>query len=229
MEATREPTFGSAVRVAREKGFFIGSHVPQAPTGMVLLTAMSDGTQDHSQDAVVGQVLRDRGLATLSIRLLSIAEEAEERRRRYLRFQSELLAERLEAMVDWLRAIPAMAHVKLGLMASTTDAAAAALTAVRRPNAVGALVLCGALLDDVEASLPLVKAPTLLVIGERDLPVLAMNEEVLDLLGGENEMATIARASQGFSEPHAVHEVARIASDWFLLHLARPAMSAHVS
>ncbi len=113
MEATRDPTFGGALRAGRERGFLIGSHVPQVPIGMVLLTAMSDGRQDHSQDSLVGQVLRDRGLATLSIRLLSTAEEAQERRRRYLRFHSELFAERLEAMVDWVNAIPTMEHVKV--------------------------------------------------------------------------------------------------------------------
>jgi len=226
MEATRDPTFGGALRAGRERGFLIGSHVPQVPIGMVLLTAMSDGRQDHSQDSLVGQVLRDRGLATLSIRLLSTAEEAQERRRRYLRFHSELFAERLEAMVDWVNAIPTMEHVRVGLMACAADAAAAALVAARRPDCVAALVLCDALLDEVEASLPLVKAPTLLVVGKRDLPILAMSEKALRLLGGLKDLAMVTQASNGFPESGSLREASRIAGDWFLVHLVQPALAS---
>lgn len=224
METTQKPTVGGVEQVARDRGLFVSSHVPHVPTGTVLLTPAVDSWRQYAEDAAMGRVLRDRGLATLSIRLLSPEEEADENRRRYLRFEAELLAERLEAMVNWLRAVPGMTELKLGLMASTTDAAAAALTAARRPDAIAALVLCAAVLDEVEPSLPLVKAPTLLVAGERDLPILAMSEEALDLFGGESDMAVIEQASHGFPESGAMEEVSRIAGDWFLLHLVQPAL-----
>lgn len=70
--------------------------------------------------------------------------------------------------------------------------------------------------------MPLVKAPTLLIVGGNDVPRIGMNEEALGRLHAEKRLEVIPGATHLFEEPGALEEVARLAADWFARHLRPP-------
>ena len=117
----------------------------------------------------------------------------------HLRFDIGLLAQRLVGATDWL------------------GAAAALVAAAERE--VGAVVSRGGRPDLAGDALPLVKAPTLLIVGGNDVPVIRMNEEALGRLRVEKRLEIIPGATHLFEERGALEEVARLAADWFTRHL----------
>jgi dienelactone hydrolase len=167
----------------------------------------------------VAEVLRKGGLATLLMDLLTAAEEREDTRTARLRFDINLLAQRLACAIDWLVGNPATSHLRIGLFGASTGAAAALMAAAERPDTVGAVVSRGGRPDLALPVLDRVKAPTLLIVGGLDHPVIGMNREALNHLQAEKRMEIVAGASHLFEEPGTLEEVARLARDWFRTHL----------
>ena len=137
-----------------------------------------------------------------------------------LRFDIGLLAERLIGATDWLSLQHPMRRLPIGYFGGSTGAAAALVAAASRPEAVRAVVSRGGRPDLAAAALPRVQAPTLLIVGARDLPVIRMNEESLPLLACEKTMTLVPGATHLFEEPGALPAVAHLAGDWFLRWLS---------
>jgi pimeloyl-ACP methyl ester carboxylesterase len=64
-----------------------------------------------------------------------------------------------------------------------------------------------------------VRAPTLLLVGSADVPILPLNEEAADVMGRGSELIVIPGATHLFEEPGALEEVARLSAGWFVRHL----------
>jgi pimeloyl-ACP methyl ester carboxylesterase len=60
-----------------------------------------------------------------------------------------------------------------------------------------------------------VKAPTLLIVGGADEPVLGLNREALVKLEVTKELVVVPGATHLFEEPGTLEEVARHATTWF--------------
>jgi dienelactone hydrolase len=193
--------------------------IPAGACGIVLFAHGSGSSRFSLRNRAVAQTLREAGLATLLIDLLTSDEEAIDMRTRHLRFDIGLLAERLSGATDWLVHAPDTQHLRIGYFGSSTGAAAALVAAARRPSVVGAVVSRGGRPDLAGAALTRVHAPTLLIVGGNDEPVIPLNEAALAQLGGEKQLVIVPGATHLFEEPGALEEVARLASRWFERYL----------
>ena len=194
--------------------------VPGAARGVVLFAHGSGSSRHSPRNRYVAGVLRQSGLGTLLIDLLTLQEEAVDVRTRELRFDITLLAERLADATDWLGERPETRALRVGYFGASTGGGAALVAAAERPDAVGAVVSRGGRPDLAGEALPLVRAPTLLIVGGNDVPVIAMNENAVARMRAEVRLEIIPGATHLFEEPGALEEVARLASDWFVRHLA---------
>jgi putative phosphoribosyl transferase len=195
--------------------------VPGHARGVVLFAHGSGSSRHSSRNRFVARVLQEAGLATLLIDLLTAAEEAVDVRTRQLRFDIRMLADRLVGAVEWLGLQPDTRDLRIGLFGASTGGGAALVAAAERPEAVAAVVSRGGRPDLAGAALPAVRAPTLLIVGADDLPVIGMNREAeARLVGAEVKQEIVPGAGHLFEEPGALEQVARLARDWFLQHLA---------
>ncbi len=193
--------------------------VPEGARAVVLFAHGSGSSRHSPRNRHVAAVLRRSGLGTLLIDLLSAEEEAVDLRTGHLRFDIRLLATRLVAIIDWLRNSPGTRAARLGLFGASTGAGAALLAAAERPDAVGAVVSRGGRPDLAEDALGRVRAPTLLIVGELDAPVVQLNQQALTRLTMEKALEIVPGATHLFEEAGALDEVARLAAAWFARHL----------
>jgi len=186
----------------------------------VILFAHGSGSSRHSpRNRFVARVLTDAGLATLLTDLLTADEEEVDEVTRHLRFDITLLAQRLVAITDWLALQPEAQEMQIGYFGASTGAAAALVAAAERPAVVGAIVSRGGRPDLAGPALPRVRAPTLLIVGGHDFPVLELNRQALRELRVEAELSIVPGATHLFEEPGALEEVARLSAQWFTRHL----------
>lgn len=193
--------------------------VPSHATGIVLFAHGSGSSRFSSRNRFVARVLRDTGLGTLLLDLLSRAEERVDEVTREHRFDIQLLADRLVTTIDWLEAEAPTQHLDVGLLGASTGGGAALVAAAARPQRVAAVVSRGGRPDLAGAALPLVQAPTLLLVGARDEPVIELNEGARARMRATVELQIIPRATHLFEEPGTLEQVADRARDWFVRHL----------
>ena len=72
-----------------------------------------------------------------------------------------------------------------------------------------------------DATLARVRAPTLLIVGGADGPVIELNESALDPMVCVKELRIVEGASHLFEEPGALEKVAAMAREWFVRWCAR--------
>lgn len=197
--------------------------VPREAGGVVLFAHGSGSGRHSPRNRYVAGVLREAGLATLMIDLLTPEEEEADLRTGHLRFDIRLLAERLAGATDWLMQNPDTQNLRIGYFGASTGAGAALVAAAQRPREVGAIVSRGGRPDLAGDALRLVQAPTLLIVGGNDVPVIGMNEEAFAQMRAEKRLEIVPGATHLFEERGALEEVARLAADWFAHHLNRSA------
>jgi dienelactone hydrolase len=202
--------------------------VPAEAQGLVLFAHGSGSSRHSPRNRYVAQVLREVGLATLLIDLLTAEEEAVDIHTAHLRFNIDLLAERLVAATDWVAHEPKADRLAIGYFGASTGAAAALVAAAQRPEIVQAVVSRGGRPDLAGNALPEVRAPTLLIVGGDDLPVIALNRQAMAKLGADKQQLVIVPgATHLFEEPGTLEQVARLAAEWFTKYLSRsPAAAA---
>jgi putative phosphoribosyl transferase len=194
--------------------------VPGGAEGVVLFAHGSGSSRLSPRNAAVAAALRSAGVGTLLFDLLTEREAAD----RAKVFDVALLAERLLAATDWIRHDERTRSLAIGYFGASTGAAAA-LTAAANDPAIRAVVSRGGRPDMADAALPLVKAPTLLIVGGEDAVVIGLNEEAYDRLQCEKQLCIVPGATHLFEEPGTLEEVIRLATDWFARHLAEPRRS----
>jgi dienelactone hydrolase len=195
--------------------------IPAEAKGIVLFAHGSGSSRHSRRNRFVAQALRENGLATLLIDLLTEAEEAVDVQTRHLRFSIDLLAERLVGATDWLALQPTTYKLKVGYFGASTGAGAALVAAAKRSDSVGAVVSRGGRPDLAGSVLPQVQAPTLLIVGGNDLPVIGLNREALEQLRTTKKLEIVPGATHLFEEPGTLEEVARLASNWFQHYLTQ--------
>jgi putative phosphoribosyl transferase len=194
--------------------------VPEAARGVVVFAHGSGSSRFSPRNRYVASVLNEAGIGTLLIDLLSAEEEELDLRTRALRFDVELLAQRLVAGLNWMAADARTGGLAAGIFGASTGAAAALLVAARRPRGVAAVVSRGGRPDLAGPSLAEVRAPTLLIVGSLDHVVLDLNREVMArMTQAEVELETVTGATHLFEEPGTLERVAELARDWFGRHL----------
>jgi len=211
------PVQVSAGRVTLEGNLCI----PEAARGVIVFAHGSGSSRHSPRNRYVAQVLRNAGLATLLFDLLTAGEEVEDIETGKLRFDIGLLAQRLTAATEWLKRNTETRHLDLGYFGASTGAAAALIAAAERPDIIGAVVSRGGRPDLAGKMLLHVKAPTLLIVGGYDFPVIEINQEALAKINAEKKLVIVPRATHLFEEPGALEEVARLATDWFVSHLGQ--------
>jgi putative phosphoribosyl transferase len=193
--------------------------LPDDARGLVVFAHGSGSSRFSPRNQQVAEELNEYALGTLLIDLLTAEEEQVDLRTAELRFDISLLAERVVGAVDWAeeRGLP------IGAFGASTGAAAALVAAAERPQLVQAIVSRGGRPDLAGDALPRVEAPTLLIVGGNDQAVLDLNRQAMDQMRAETRLEIVPGASHLFEEPGALDEVVRLARDWFLETLSRPA------
>ena len=193
--------------------------IPESARGVVLFAHGSGSGRHSPRNRYVAEELQQAGLGTLLIDLLTSEEEEIDLRTRHLRFDIGMLAERLVGGTDWLAQNPDTQSLRVGYFGASTGAGAALVAAAERPNVVGAVVSRGGRPDLAREDLPRVVAPTLLIVGGEDHPVIGMNREAMAQLCVEKELKIVPGATHLFEEPGALEDVARLAAGWFSRYL----------
>ncbi|NIP71845.1 MAG: dienelactone hydrolase family protein [Gammaproteobacteria bacterium] len=194
--------------------------VPEQPAGAVLFAHGSGSSRFSTRNRFVADVLNRAGLMTLLFDLLTAEEHEIDQRTRHLRFDIPLLSRRLIGAVDWAAVQPGLGELGIGLFGASTGAAAALIAAAERPGQVAAVVSRGGRPDLAGETLARVKAPVLMVVGGEDFTVIELNREAARALQCEHRTDIVPGATHLFEEPGALEQVAKLARDWFLEHLA---------
>lgn len=191
--------------------------VPEDAKGLIIFAHGSGSGRLSPRNNYVAAGLRKAGLATLLIDLLSAEEELD----RANVFDIPLLADRLISATDWAAQDPRIMHLTVGYFGASTGAGAALLAAARADGRVGAIVSRGGRPDLAGPdALAQVIAPTLLIAGGRDLPVIDLNREAMRHMNCEVSLVIVPGATHLFEEPGTLAQVMDHASGWFLGHLA---------
>ena len=189
--------------------------VPAHAKGIVLFAHGSGSSRLSPRNVAVAQVLQGAGVGTLLFDLLS-QTEADNRRNV---FDIEMLAQRLVLATRWLQAHPAGAGRPLGYFGASTGAAAALVAAAMIPDEISAVVSRGGRPDLAGDWLTGVTAPTLLIVGGRDYPVIDCNRTAEDQLACPHLLEIVPGATHLFEEPGTLAQAARLAQSWFVQHL----------
>jgi len=213
-DVEERPVRVSADRVGLEGNLAL----PGSALGVVLFAHGSGSGRHSPRNRYVARALREAGLATLLVDLLTEEEEVD-LRTRHLRFDIGLLAERLVGATKWLAQNSDTRNLRIGYFGASTGAAAALVAAAEHPEPVGAIVSRGGRPDLAGPALPRVAAPTLLIVGGNDFPVIDMNRDALEQMRTEKRLEIVPGATHLFEEPGALEQVARLAAGWFVGHL----------
>jgi dienelactone hydrolase len=193
--------------------------LPKGADGIVLFAHGSGSSRHSPRNRYVAWLLNEAGLATLLVDLLTSEEEAIDLTTAHLRFDIGLLAGRLIGVTDWLTEHPDTRHLRIGYFGASTGAAAALMAAAERADVVGAVVSRGGRPDLAGPALTRVKAPTLLIVGGNDFPVIDLNRAALAQLHCEKQLVIVPGATHLFEEPGALDQVAQLAREWFKRYL----------
>jgi putative phosphoribosyl transferase len=193
--------------------------VPSNARGVVTFAHGSGSSRLSSRNRFVAGVLQQAGLATLLLDLLTPEEEQVDLQTRHLRFDIELLANRLVEATTWLAGDSELGKLPMGYFGASTGAAAALIAAARLSPRIRAVVSRGGRPDLARTALAKVVAPTLLVVGGDDHSVIELNEKAVKELRCEKRLEIVPGATHLFEEPGALEQVASLASDWFEHHL----------
>ena len=132
-----------------------------------------------------------------------------------------MLAKRLVHATKWAKRQEQTRDLRIGYFGSSTGGGAALVAAAQLPDDVGAVVSRGGRPDLAGAALPKVQAPTLLIVGGQDDVVIELNERARDQMRCKVKLEIIPGATHLFEEPGALEQVAKLASDWFINHIAQ--------
>jgi putative phosphoribosyl transferase len=212
---------GNEVRIPVGETHLAGElNVPTGARGMVVFVHGSGSSRFSPRNQFVARMMRAAGQGTLLFDLLTRSEELMDNQTAALRFDIDLLAQRLAAATFWVKNEPDIRHLPIGYFGSSTSGAAALVTAAKLGlENVAAVVSRGGRPDLAGVALTSVTSPTLLIVGECDDGILRLNREAYDSLRCEKDLKIVSHATHLFEEPGALEEVAHLAAAWFSRHL----------
>jgi pimeloyl-ACP methyl ester carboxylesterase len=189
--------------------------VPAQPQGLIIFAHGSGSSRFSRRNRQVAEFLGERNFATLLLDLLTSQEEAVDAATGQYRFDIPRLGKRVVAAADWVAIRPDISTLPIGCFGASTGAAAALIAAAERPAAVAAVVSRGGRPDLANAALTDVKAPTLLIVGGNDEPVIELNRQAMREMRAPVRLAVVPGATHLFEEPGTLDQVAELAAAWF--------------
>lgn len=196
-------------------------HVPEGAAGLVVFAHGSGSSRFSRRNRAVAKVIEHAGFGTLLLDLLTRDEEAQDERTREHRFDIPLLGRRVIGAADWLQTRPDLRPLPIAFFGASTGAAAALMAAAARPAITRAVISRGGRPDLAHEALPNVQAPTLLIVGGDDEPVIEMNREAMRQMRAPVELEIVPGATHLFEEPGALEQVARLATNWCRRHMTQ--------
>jgi putative phosphoribosyl transferase len=191
--------------------------VPENATGIVIFSHGSGSSRFSSRNKMVAELIQQHHIGTFLFDLLT--EEEDEINEN--RFNIDLLSDRLIATTQWLMEQESTKELPIGYFGASTGAASALRAAAHFKEKIKAVVSRGGRPDLAISDLPQVTAPTLLIVGSLDTPVISMNKMAFDTLEAPKEMKIVEAATHLFEEPGKLQEVADLAIDWYKKHLTK--------
>lgn len=193
--------------------------LPPGAPGIVVFAHGSGSSRHSPRNHFVARVIRNAGIGTLLLDLLTPQEEQLDEITGALRFDIALLAQRLVEVAQWLKLQPDTAALKLGFFGASTGGGAALVAAAELGDQIAAVVSRGGRPDLAGKALASVTAPTLLIVGGWDEPVIALNHEAYAKLNCQKDFRIVPGATHLFEEPGKLEQVAHLSADWFSQHL----------
>jgi dienelactone hydrolase len=194
--------------------------VPPDPEGLVIFAHGSGSSRFSRRNRQVAEYLAQHGFATLLLDLLTAEEEAVDERTAEYRFDIARLGPRVSAAADWAATQPDVGNLPIGCFGASTGAAAALIAAADRPATIVAVVSRGGRPDLAGEALGRVEAPTLLIVGGYDTPVIALNRQAMRQMHAHVELTIVPGATHLFEEPGTLDQVKALAAAWFVRHLS---------
>ncbi|MEQ1574113.1 MAG: dienelactone hydrolase family protein [Vicinamibacterales bacterium] len=195
---------------------------PPGGRGLVIFAHGSGSSRFSSRNRQVAEFLDGHGFATLLLDLLTPQEDVVDQRTAQFRFDIERLGLRVVAAADWASRQAELRDLPIGCFGASNGAAAALIAAAERPLAIGAVVSRGGRPDLAGEALPRVQAPTLLIVGGDDEPVVEMNRDAMRNMRAHVELKIVPGATHLFEEPGTLEQVERLAAGWFTRYLQLP-------
>jgi putative phosphoribosyl transferase len=190
--------------------------IPEQVEGIVVIPGIESNIKYEYSLRYLAHLLRQAGLATILIPLLTKEEEILDQRSKYFRCNTRHLATRLLVITDWLTENPMTCNLKIGYFGVGTAGGAALLAAAERPTKVRAVVSRSGYTDLIGSALSCLQVPTLLIVGGEDYPIIAMNQDAIaQIPAHDKQLEVIPGASHKFQEPGMLEEAARLANQWF--------------
>ncbi len=194
-------------------------HVPRDAAGLVIFAHGSGSSRFSRRNRVVAQVLHEAGFGTLLLDLLTRREEAEDEVTGQHRFDIPLLGRRVTGAADWAQGREDLRRLPVAFFGASTGAAAALIAAAERPGITRAVISRGGRPDLAGSALAAVQAPTLLIVGGNDGPVIDLNRAAMRQMRAPVEIVIVPGATHLFEEPGALEQVASLAAGWCRKHL----------
>ena len=188
--------------------------LPPQAAGLVVFAHGSGSSRISRRNRAVAQALVNGGFATLLLDLLTREEETIDLRTGEYRFDIDRLAQRVIAAIDWTGGAAPVAGLPLGCFGASTGAAAALIGAAERPAIVQAVISRGGRPDLAWDELPRVQAPTLLIVGGSDAPVIELNRAAMTRMHAPVQLEIVPGATHLFEEPGALERVSELALQW---------------
>lgn len=179
----------------------------------------SGSSRFSSRNRAVAEFLEGRGFATLLLDLLTSQEDSVDIYTRQYRFDIDLLGRRVAFATDWAQKREDLRRLSIGYFGASTGAAAALIGAAEHPDVARAVVSRGGRPDLAEDALRLVRAPTLLIVGGDDEPVIEMNRDAMRQMTAPVTLEIVPGATHLFEEPGTLEQVMELAANWFDKHL----------
>jgi putative phosphoribosyl transferase len=213
------PAIHRAVRIAVGEGVELEADVriPSTADGVVVFAHGSGSSRFSRRNRFVAGRLEAAGFGTLLLDLLTAAEAAIDEPTGEYRFDVAMLGRRVVGAIDWLQGHRGAAGA-IALFGASTGAAAALIAAAERPDAVRAVISRGGRPDLAATALPLVRAPTLLIVGGHDVQVADLNRRAVAQMRAEVRLDIVPGATHLFEEPGTLGVVAEHARTWFVEH-----------
>jgi putative phosphoribosyl transferase len=197
--------------------------IPEVASGLVIFAHGSGSSRFSTRNRTVAAALEAHRFATLLMDLLTKEEESIDMRTSEYRFDVDLLGTRVVSATDWAASRPALHHLPIAYFGASTGAAAALFAAAERSARTRAVISRGGRPDLADTALPRVQAPTLLIVGGDDEPVIEMNRQAMHRMRAPVKLEIIPGATHLFEEPGTLERVANLAVDWCQQHLATEA------
>ena len=189
--------------------------IPEGSQSLVIFSHGSGSSRFSPRNNFIAEILNKAGISTFLPDLLTPEEDENEDNR----FDIELLTSRLTEITTMILKHSKLKNFLTGYFGASTGAASALKASVGLNNCIKAIVSRGGRPDLVPEIFTQVTAPTLLIVGERDIEVLRLNDQVFQSLKCTKKLSIIPGATHLFEEAGTLEQVGKIACDWYKKHL----------